>query len=195
MSARSLVVVAGAPGSGKGTQCARLAELLGVVHVSAGDLLREEVESGSTLGAHIRCSVEAGRLVPDHVVTEIVSARLDGHDDGSEILLDGSPRTVAQAEALDSQYPGALKLAIELVVPVASILRRLGRRGRVDDRVDVVRRRLVSYARETWPLLGWFAALGLLVHVDGNQSPEVVTSALRDHLVRVGHRCCPVARA
>jgi len=182
----SFVVVAGAPGSGKGTQCARLAQQLGLVHVSAGDLLREEVESGSTLATQVRRSMEGGQLVPDHLVTEIVSARLAGHDDGAEILLDGFPRTVAQAEALDALHPGSMKLSIELVVPITSLLRRLGLRGRVDDRLDVVRRRLVSYARDTWPLLKWLAGRGLLVHVDGNRSPEAVTLALRDQLARVG---------
>jgi len=180
------VVLIGPPGSGKGTQCARLAQSLGVAHLSVGDVLHDEVARESTLGLRARAFIETGRLVPDDLVVDLVATRLSHHRDGAGIVLDGFPRTVGQAEALEKLSPDGVRLAIELVVPMATVVRRLTNRARCDDRPDVVRHRLASYCRETLPVLRWFAARGLLVCVDGNQAVESVTTALCVHLAEVG---------
>ena len=176
----SLVVLLGPPGSGKGTQCSRLVQELGVAHVSAGDALRDAMARGSRLGEYARAYVEAGRLVPDEVVIDVVAEELGRLDDPPGVLLDGFPRTVAQAVALEELRPGGVRLAIELVVPTLILMRRLALRGRTDDRPDVLRTRLASYERETRPLLAWFEARGRLQLIDGTRRHSAVTTALLD---------------
>ena len=181
-----LVVLIGPPGSGKGTQCERLGEQFGLAHVSAGDALRDAVRRGSRLGEQARGFVDAGRLVPDELVIEVVTEHMGGVGDASSVVLDGFPRTVAQAETLDRLRPGGVRLAIVLVVPTLTVLRRLAWRGRTDDRPEVLRARLASYERDTRPLLSWFAARGMLQRADGNQRHAAVTAALLDLVEGVG---------
>ncbi len=175
-----LVVLLGPPGSGKGTQCSRLADEIGVAHVSAGDALRDAMARGSRLGEYARGFVESGRLVPDEVVIDVIAEELDRLDEPPGVLLDGFPRTVAQAVALEELRPGGVRLAIELVVPTLILMRRLALRGRTDDRPEVLRTRLASYERETRPLLAWFEARGRLQLIDGNRRHTAVTTALLD---------------
>ncbi len=184
----AVVVIAGAPGSGKGTQCERLAQLLGLAHISPGELLRGHIEQGSAIGREVRRSMDAGHLVADDVATEVVWAALDALDPLATVLLDGFPRTLPQAEALEARHPGAVKMTIELVVPTVVLTRRLRHRGRRDDASDAVRQRLAAYVRERDPLRQWFADRGLLVHIDGNRPADLVTSALAEQFARVGIR-------
>lgn len=184
----AVVVIAGAPGSGKGTQCERLAQRLGLTHVSPGGLLRGHIEQGSAIGREVRRAMDAGHLVADDVASEVVWDALDALDGSATVLLDGFPRTLPQAEALEARHPGVVKMTVELVVPTVVLTRRLRLRGRTDDADDAVRQRLAAYAREREPLRQWFAARGLLVHIDGNQPPDLVTSALAEQLARVGIR-------
>jgi len=185
-----LVVLAGRPGAGKGTQCSRLVDRHGMAHVSIGDCLREAVEAGIPLGARIRSSLEAGRLVPDQDVSEVVAERLARHRSASAILLDGFPRTVGQAQMLDRLRPSAVGLVVLLVVPRATVLKRLSGRRRGDDAdPDVVATRLLSYEHQTKPVLDWYASRGLLVHVDANAPPRDVTDGISRHLAAFG--LCP----
>jgi adenylate kinase len=182
----SLVVVLGPPGSGKGTQCARLAATLGLAHVSTGDALREEARRGTRLGNLASRHLDSGGLVPDHLVIGAVTTALARCRRFPGVLLDGFPRTEAQAVALDELGAGAVRLAAALVVSRAVLLERLRNRGRTDDRSDIVRRRLIAYEVETRPLLDFYARNGMLVHVDGNRSPTEVTTTLAAHLAAVG---------
>ena len=120
----ALVVVAGRPGSGKGTQCTRIATDLRVAHLSLGDALREEIDRCTPLGHEVRAFLEAGQLVPDRCVFELIGARLERHC-SPVVLLDGFPRSVRQAEALERLQPGAVVLAVLLAVPLATVLERL----------------------------------------------------------------------
>jgi len=182
-----LVVLAGPPGAGKGTQCGRLVERHGLAHVSIGDCLRQEVEAGTTLGARVRASLESGRLVPDHDVSEVISERLARHRAASAILLDGFPRTVGQAQLLEQLRPSAVGLVVLLVVPLTTVLKRLSGRSRADDAdPDAVAARLLAYEQQTRPVLDWYANRGLLVHVDANAPPRAVTDRIARHLAAFG---------
>jgi len=186
-----LVVLIGPPGSGKGTQCDRLTDQVGFARVSVGDALRAAVSGRSLLGSQVRRFVESGELVPDDLVIEVVAEQMDHLEDPSGVLLDGFPRTVAQADALEDLRPGAMRLAIEFVVPTLTVLRRLALRGRTDDHPDVLRARLASYERDTRPLLAWYQSRGKLQLVDGNRRPGAVTSALLDLIEGVGGAAVP----
>jgi len=182
----SLVVVLGPPGSGKGTQCARLAATLGLTHVSTGDALRDEASHGTRLGRLAAHYLDNGDLVPDELVIETMMRALARSEGFPAVLLDGFPRTEAQAVALEDLDLGCVRLAAALLVSRAVLLERLRNRGRPDDRSEIVRRRLIAYEVETRPLLDYYARNGLLVHVDGNRSPTEVTTTLSGHLAAVG---------
>jgi adenylate kinase len=198
------VAVLGRPGSGKGTQSARLARVLGVPHISTGELLRAEIEQGSRLGRRAQEYVEAGQLVPDVVVQDSLAQRFEDDDvqrDG--FVLDGFPRTVDQAVALESLLaPHDLDAVVELMVPEREAAERLGARlvcpecgrsvsrdsrsalcercgtvlaRRTDDDIDVIRARFEVFENETRPLLEWLDQRGRLVAVDGNRPVSEVT--------------------
>ena len=181
-----IVVVLGPPGSGKGTQCEHLARALGLGHVSTGQALRDEIGRESRIGVRAARYVESGRLVPDELVVEATTAALARCATSPGVLLDGFPRTESQAALLDELGLGTVLLAAALVVPRAVLLERLRTRGRADDRVDIVRTRLLSYEVETRPLLDYYVRRGILVHVDGNRAAGEVTAALSAHLARCG---------
>ena len=177
-----VLVVLGRQGSGKGTQCALLAERHDdVVHVSTGEVLRAAVSSGSPLGRRAGEIMAAGELMPDDVMCEIVRERLDPLlAAGDTVLLDGFPRTPAQAGALvtmtapDSTLLGALLLD----VPVEEASERMAGRGRHDDTAAGIARRLELYETQTAPLEDWFDHRGLLHRVDGVGDPERVFDRL-----------------
>ncbi len=170
------LVILGRQGSGKGTQSEMLVEHYGTVHISTGDMLRAAVEAGSELGRRAKEIMDAGDLVPDEVMVGIVEERLAQPDVVEHgFLLDGFPRTPAQADALEeiiADHP--LDAAVNIDVPVAEVTRRMIDRGRDDDTPDGIARRLELYEQETAPLLEWFAARDLLRVVDGlGTEPEV----------------------
>jgi adenylate kinase len=197
------LAVLGRQGAGKGTQCALLAERMGVPHLSTGDLFRDQVAAGTPLGRRVAGYLEAGLLVPDEVVLDVVTSTLAATPEG--YLLDGFPRNLAQGAALlEAAGDDALDVAIELVVPSSVVLPRLAARrvcgtcgatyvtpeggpeittcrvcgGRVARRADdtkaAIRRRLAAYDEQTKPLLVWLADRGLLLSVDGVAAPDVV---------------------
>ena len=156
------IVVLGRQGAGKGTQCSRLVEEYGVVHVSTGDMLRAAVAAGTELGQQADAIMKAGDLVPDEVMNGIVAERL-AEDDVMEhgVLLDGFPRTPNQADTLKQIFDGQgveLQAALNIDVPLEEVTERMMARGREDDTEESIRRRLDLYEEQTAPLLEWFAA-------------------------------------
>lgn len=170
MTARRIVVL-GRQGAGKGTQCARLVEEFGIVHVSTGDMLRAAVAAGTELGQQAEAVMQAGDLVGDELMLGIVSERLAQPDIMEHgVLLDGYPRNAAQADSLEAilaEQGVELTAAINIDVPLEEVTERMMARGREDDTPESIARRLELYEEQTAPLLEWFAARDKLVVVDG----------------------------
>ena len=177
------LVILGRQGSGKGTQCARLMESFGPVHVSTGDMLRAAVATGTEFGRQAAAIMDVGELVPDEVMNGIVAERLSADDVVERgVLLDGYPRTPAQAEALQEALDSAgthLDLALNLEVPIEEATRRMLDRARADDTEEAILRRLALYETETAPLVAWFEKRSLLITVDGLGSEDEVFQRLR----------------
>ena len=172
-----VIVVLGRQGSGKGTQCGLLQQRYdGVVHVSTGDMLRDAAASGTPLGRRAEALMAAGELVPDDLMCDVVAERLAPlRESGTTVLLDGFPRTPAQAEALAGMTaPDGLVAAVLLEVDVQEVSERMVARGRGDDTVAGIARRLELYEAQTAPLVDWFAERGLLVRIEGTGAPEEV---------------------
>ena len=177
------IVLLGPPGAGKGTQAITLADRLGLANVSTGQILRANVAAGTPLGRSAQRFMDAGDLVPDEVVTEMVFDRLTSPDCQSGYLLDGFPRTVPQARALDAWLEHnclPIGVALSFEVTEAELLDRLQRRaaeqGRSDDTVETVRHRLEVFARSTRPLLDYYTSRHLLVAVDAIGTTAAVAS-------------------
>ena len=177
-----VLVILGRQGSGKGTQAALLAERYGVVHVSTGDMLRAAVAAGTELGLRAKAVMDAGDLIGDDIMIGIVGERFADDDIGARgVLLDGFPRTTAQADALAEILGGTgPDLAINLDVPIAEVTQRMLARGRDDDTEEAISRRLELYEAETAPLLAWFEERGRLTVVDGLGSEDEVFARLTD---------------
>ncbi|MCE2525099.1 MAG: adenylate kinase [Acidimicrobiia bacterium] len=176
-----VIAVLGRQGAGKGTQCAMLAERFDtVVHVSTGDMLRDAAALDTPLGRRAGAIMAAGELVPDDVMCDVVAERLAAlEDSGATVLLDGFPRTPAQAEALAGMTAsGGLRGAVLLEVCVAEVSERMLARGRGDDTAAGIARRLELYEAQTAPLVEWFADRGLLQTVDGTGEPAEVFDRL-----------------
>ena len=179
------VVLLGPPGSGKGTQAKLLSARLGVPAISTGDMLREAVRRDTPLGRRARAIMDAGELVPDDVVIGIIRERMESPDAAGGFLLDGFPRTIAQARALDGLLADrgtSLDAAVNLAVTEATLLERLlgraGSEGRSDDRPETIRERLRVYAEKTAPLVAYYEQSGLLTNVDGSGSIEDVAGRI-----------------
>ncbi len=168
------LVLLGAPGSGKGTQATRLREHLQVPHISTGDLLRAAVAAGTPLGLQAKAVMEAGNLVSDEIVLGMLEERLSQADVGNGFILDGYPRNLAQANALDallSRLGQPVDLAVQLDVGTELLVQRLAGRaqaeGRADDSPEAVRNRLNVYADQTAPVIDYYRTTGKLVCVFG----------------------------
>jgi adenylate kinase len=175
------IVFLGPPGAGKGTQAIRVAERLGVPHLSTGDMLREATRLDTELGREAAEYMTAGRLVPTVLVQSLVDARVSQVDCTRGYLLDGFPRTVEQAENLDrllASRGAALEAVINLQVPEETLLDRLAGRGRQDDAAQVVRERLRQYDKLTRPLAEYYRGRGVLRDVDGLGTPDEVSSRI-----------------
>jgi adenylate kinase len=163
------LVLLGRQGAGKGTQAERLAAHYGAPHISTGDMLRSAVAEGSDFGRKAAEIMNRGDLVPDDVMVGVVEERL-GKDDArtAGFLLDGFPRTVAQAEALAGLVgDDGLHAVVNIDVPLDEVRARMKARGRDDDTDEAIDRRLVLYERETSPLIEFYESRDLMVHVDG----------------------------
>ena len=172
------LVVVGRQGAGKGVQCRRLADRYALDHISTGEVLREAVAEGTPLGRAVETYLVAGRLVPDDIVSGVVAERVAIADaSGRGVVLDGFPRTVAQAERLEHLLaPGRIDLVIHIDVPRSVALERLQHRGRFDDTADAIGRRMSEHAREFGPLLDWLDARGVVVTVDGSGTVDDVAA-------------------
>jgi adenylate kinase len=185
------------PGAGKGTQGERLASWSGVRHIAAGDLLRERASEASTeaspLGRQIADYQARGDLVPDEVVLDVLTPVVVEAAAHGGYILDGFPRTLPQATAaadLAARLGVTLQVAIYLHAPDTVLTRRLldraSRSGRADDNADVIRHRLQVYAETTGPLVPYYGERGILVRVDADQPPDVVTASILARLSALG---------
>jgi adenylate kinase len=201
------IVFLGPPGAGKGTQAARVAQELGIPHLSTGDLLRQTAREGTPLGQGAEQHMRAGRLVPDDLVLSILGERLAQPDAQRGFLLDGFPRNVAQAKALDKVAP--IERVVAFRIPESMLVERLTQRRtcpkcgagynlatapprvpgrcdrdgellvqRSDDSEAAIRTRLKVYQQETMPLLEFYRRHGTLVEIDADGSPEAVASRI-----------------
>ncbi|HEY2427515.1 MAG TPA: adenylate kinase [Acidimicrobiales bacterium] len=172
------------PGAGKGTQAERLSQHFGVSHISTGDVFRHEVAAGTKLGRQVKGYLDAGDLVPDPVVGEVVRQQImRALRETGGYLLDGFPRTVPQAEAayaLASELGITAHAVLTFLVPRAVLLERLMGRGsdggRTDDDATTIRHRLDVYDAQTAPLLDYYTQRGLLVPIDADRPPDEVTA-------------------
>lgn len=167
------LVLLGPPGAGKGTQATIITEAFAIPHVSTGDILRSHVSQGTTLGTQAQAYMDRGELVPDDIVIDMVTARLDEADAAEGFLLDGFPRTVPQAQVLEGllqERHRPLDVVVRLLVDEAELIARLESRraieGRSDDDIEVIRKRLVEYRSKTAPLETFYAERGLLRDVE-----------------------------
>jgi adenylate kinase len=184
MSELNLVML-GAPGAGKGTQAVRIAETHGVPHISTGEMLRGAITAGSELGQKVKSIVESGALVPDELVIDVIRDRLAQSDTQNGFVLDGFPRTLGQAEALDlllTELGRPLKIVLELELAedtaVERMLGRAAEQGRADDTPEVIRNRFEVYRRQTEPLSEHYRNKGILVVVDSTPSMDEVFAAI-----------------
>lgn len=180
------------PGAGKGTQGERLAERYGVPHLATGDLLRDHVAGDTELGRAAKSYMDAGGLVPDELVISMILDRIGGSTPLSDFLLDGFPRTLAQAKAAydwGAVNRRTFDAVIMLDVPDDELVRRLVQRGiekgRSDDTEDVIRNRLAVYEQNTAPLVDFYAERGILLRVDGTGTVDEVTARIDDGLAPV----------
>ncbi|MFI7671140.1 adenylate kinase [Nocardia sp. NPDC049526] len=175
------LVLLGPPGAGKGTQADLLSDKLGVPHISTGDLFRTNITAQTPLGREAQKYIDAGDLVPSDVTNRMVEARVAEPDAANGFVLDGYPRTVDQADALEkilADMDKKLDAVLCFVVPEETVVARMMARGRNDDNEDVIRNRLRVYREETEPLLEHYD--GLVVSVDGvGEIDEVNARALR----------------
>jgi adenylate kinase len=174
------------PGAGKGTQGERLAASYGVRHIAAGDLLRAEARAGGVLGREIAAHQARGDLVPDQVVLDVLTPAVVEAAASGGYILDGFPRTLAQATAaaeLAARLGVTLHAAVYLHAPAAVLTQRLLDRasqgGRADDRAEVIRHRLEVFAGMTGPLVPYYKERGILVAVDADQPPDSVTADIQ----------------
>ncbi|MDR6758398.1 adenylate kinase [Mycoplana sp. BE70] len=185
------LIFLGPPGAGKGTQAKLLTERHGIPQLSTGDMLRAAVAAQTEVGKRAKAVMDAGELVSDAIVNEIVSDRIDSPDCARGFILDGYPRTVPQAQALDEMLAGkgiGLDAVIELKVDEAALVRRMetrvaetiaaGGSVRSDDNPDAFRRRLAEYREKTAPLSNYYATTGKLQTVDGMADVDAVTKEI-----------------
>ena len=184
------IVILGPPGAGKGTQGKLIAKDAGIPHINTGDIFRAECAAGTELGQKVNSIIDAGDLVPDELTTEIVRARLAQDDTARGFVLDGFPRTLAQAEALDRVLAeidrGELSVVLDFELPdemaVERLLGRASVEGRSDDAPDKVQHRLDVYHRQTEPLVEYYRARDLLVPIHADKSVEDVSAEVQQVL-------------
>ncbi len=179
------IVLLGAPGSGKGTQAALLTKQLGLPHISTGVLLRAAVSEGTELGKKAKAVMDRGDLVSDDIMLGLIEERLGQGDVKGGFVLDGYPRNIAQAEALDTllerlgqPVEEALQIDVNEEQVIARISGRATAEGRKDDNERVVRKRMTVYAEQTAPVIAYYARQGILTRVLGEGSIEEVSQRI-----------------
>jgi adenylate kinase len=181
------IILFGPPGAGKGTQAEILKNDLGLAHLSTGDMLRAAVAAETELGKQAKAIMEAGKLVPDDVITGVVADRIEEPDCAKGFILDGFPRTLPQAEALDEvlgRKGKRIDAVVEVRVPDEVLISRIEKRAaetggeRADDNAETLKRRLDVYHEQTAPVLPYYERSGLLHVIDGDRPVEDVTAAI-----------------
>lgn len=195
------MLLMGPPGSGKGTQATRIADKIGIVAISTGDIFRHNVKNMTELGQEAKRYMDAGDFVPDEVTNRMVADRIAQPDAAGGFLLDGYPRTAGQVEALDAmlrEAGQALSAVVELEVEDAELVQRLLKRaeieGRADDTEEVIQHRLDLYHRETESVIESYADRGIVARVDGTGQIDDVTERVLQavYSVRVATGTVPV---
>ncbi len=186
------IILLGPPGAGKGTQAKILEETRGMKQLSTGDMLRAEIAAQSPLGLKVKAIMDGGQLVSDDIVIEMISNRIDQPDCNKGFILDGFPRTVPQAQALDKMLftkGRALNAVIELSVDEGILLSRIQKRAaesgpnvRADDNEEALKKRLAVYRAQTAPILPYYETQAVLRQVDGMAPIDVVTSQIAEIL-------------
>jgi adenylate kinase len=189
------VLLLGVQGSGKGTQARRIAAEYGIPHIATGDLLRAEIGNETELGRRVRSILDRGELVPDETMTEFIRERLARPETSEGFVLDGYPRTMAQADALDAllaELGRPLTIVFELQVPdevaTARMLKRAAEEGRTDDTPDAIARRVQLYHDETEPIVSHYRAAGNLVGIHGDRPVNEVFAEIQDALEQAAVR-------
>ena len=186
------LLIFGPQGAGKGTQAARVSGEYGIPHVATGDILRAAIGAGSELGLRVRAIVERGDLVPDALMIDLIRERVGEPDAAGGFVLDGFPRTLAQAEALEELLrelrrglDAVIVLEVSDEVATERMLSRAAIEGRADDTPEVIANRLRTYHEQTAPLVEWYRAHDLVVPVDGTPPVEEVWSQISAALGRL----------
>ena len=186
------VLLLGVQGSGKGTQAKRIASEYGLAHIATGDILRRAMADGSELGRRVQPIYDRGDLVPDDLMIELIRERLQAEDTRDGFILDGFPRTMPQAEALDSmlsEIDRPLSIVFELQVPdevaIDRLTLRAGEEGRPDDTPEAIAKRIDLYHRETEPLVSHYRLVGNLVGIHGDRSENEVFAEIQQALDQV----------
>lgn len=189
------VVILGPPGAGKGTQAKLIASDAGIPHVNTGDMLRAERDAGTELGRLVEAVLARGDLVPDELVMQLIRDRLSQPDTAPGFVLDGFPRTLAQAEGLDrllEELDRELTVVLQFQIPderaVERLVGRAAQEGRNDDSPEVIRHRLDLFHEQTEPLVEYYRARGLLVGIHADRSVEEVFSEVKQVLEAVSAR-------
>jgi adenylate kinase len=183
------IILLGPPGAGKGTQAQRLVEEHGIIQLSTGDMLRAAVASGSEMGQQAKAVMDAGKLMPDDIMVQIISDRISEPDCANGFILDGFPRTTAQAEALDKMLEEKglpLDHVIQIAVDDSVLIDRIDARvaetpeaeRRADDNAETLQARLEVYHEQTAPILPYYDGRGMLKKVDGMQSIDEVANQI-----------------
>ncbi|HEY7196192.1 MAG TPA: adenylate kinase [Gaiellaceae bacterium] len=183
------VVILGPPGAGKGTQAEFISQDASIPHIATGDMIRAAIADGTQLGNEVKAIYDAGDLIPDDLMIEVIRERLSQSDTADGFVLDGFPRTEAQAEALDSML-GDLDRELSLVldfevseeVAVERLLGRAREQGRSDDSPEVVRHRLEVFHQKTEPLIAYYRTRGLLVPIHADRSVGEVSAEVQQVL-------------
>ena len=180
------LILLGPPGAGKGTQAEVLVKAYGIPQLSTGNILRAAIAARTAMGLAAKEIMDRGDLVSDEIVNGIVSERLDAEDCKPGFILDGYPRTIPQAGALEQMLAdkgmgldAVVELTADADILIARVINRSKESNRADDNPDVIRNRLSVYSEQTAPLVEFYRGKGLLRTVDGMQSVEEVTAAIR----------------
>ncbi len=189
------MLLLGPQGSGKGTQAKRISAEYGIPHIATGDILRGAIAAGTDLGREVKPILESGQLVPDELMIGLIRERLEQPDAANGFILDGFPRTMAQADALDAmldEIGRSLSVVFEFQLPDDvcrdRMLRRAEVEGRADDTPEVIEQRLALYHEQTEPLVGHYRLRGNLVGIHGDRSIDEVFAEVQEALEQVTAR-------